>query len=197
MTVDVFVKAIDEEFLEDIDEIKEDTMVEIFIVHPQDEASLNQVKTSAQGINGLYYCAPLSLKEHCDAKCLAYEVDDLSLLNDQIEKPLYIDASLLDADLSKTLIEQGHKGIILNATNLYDELNDFFVAIGPANIDAFDIAVLANASMDKIVLQSSYPEHSFEAIFSTVKQISSVLFRPEESIIARATLHSLSLFGLK
>ena len=113
------------------------------------------------------------------------------------DKAIYIDAEILDSELQSRLIEGGYKGIILNANTLYDGLSDFFVAIGPSNIDSFDIAVLANASMDKIVLQSAYPEHAFEDIFTSVKQISSALFRPEESIIARATLHTLTLFGLK
>ena len=197
MTVDVYVKETDEKFIEDIDEIKEDTMVEIFMVHPRDITSLQEAKKTATQVNGLFYCAPISLKESCDDKCLAYFLDDLSLLDKSISKALYVNAEDLTVQLQEELTQGGQKGIILNATNLYDNLADFFVAVGPSNIDAFDMAVLANASMDKIVLQSAYPENDFEEIFQSVKVISSAMFRPEESIIARATLHSLKLFGLK
>ena len=197
MTVDVYVKEVDEGFIEEIDEIKEESMVEIFLVHPRDESALEEVKKTASQLNGLFYCAPLSLKESCDDKCLAYYLDQISLLDESVGTPLYVNADDLTQELQSSLIQGGHKGIILNATKLYEELSDFFVAIGPSNVSRFDMAVLANASMDKIVLQSAYPEHQFDEIFQSVKVISSALFRPEESIIARATQHSLTLFGLK
>jgi len=197
MTVDVYLKEINDLFIDEIDEIKEDTMVEIFIIHPRFKETLDETKGLCAKMNGLFYCAPLSLKDLCDEKCLAYYVDDISLLDASIEKPIYVDAEILDTDLQARLIEGNYKGIILNASTLYNELSAFFVAIGPSNINSFDIAVLANASMNKIVLQSAYPEHEFEDIFTSVKQISSALFRPEESIIARATLHTLTLFSLK
>jgi hypothetical protein len=197
MTVDVYVKAIDDAFIDDIDEIKEDTMVEIFLVHPQDSETIEQTKVLAKQFPGLFYCAPLSLRSLCDERCLAYFLDDADLLEGPLDKPLYIDANMLVPELMTQLIDGGYKGIILNAKELYEQIHDFFIAIGPSNVNAFDMAVLANASMDRIVLQSAYPQHGFEEIFESVKIISSSLFRPEESIIARATLHSLKLFGLK
>lgn len=197
MIVDAYVKEVDTALLEDIDEIKEDTNVDIFILHPRDKTALEETKKIVSQINGLFYCAPLSLKEHCDDKCLAYFLDDVALLDPDITAPLYIDANELSPELQKKLIKQNHKGIILNATKLYEDLANFFVAIGPSNVSEFDLAVLANVSMDKIILQSAYPEHDFEDIFNSVKVISSAIFRPEESIIARATLHTLTLFGLK
>lgn len=197
MIVDTYVKGLDTALIEDIDEIKEDSNVDIFIIHPRDEVALQETQKIVSQINGLFYCAPLSLKESCDDKCLAYFLDDISLLDPDITAPLYINANDLTSELQKELIHQNHKGIILNATRLYEDLPNFFVAIGPSNVSEFDLAVLANVSMDKIILQSAYPEHDFEDIFNSVKVISSAIFRPEESIIARATLHTLTLFGLK
>lgn len=197
MTVDVYVKEIDDAFIDDIDEIKEDTMVEIFLVHPRDSKTIEKTKAEAAKMHGLFYCAPLSLRSLCDEKCLAYYLDDPALLQDPLDKPLYVDAHSLTPELMTRLAEESYKGIILNAQELYEQLPDFFIAIGPSNVNAFDMAVLANVSMDRIVLQSAYPQHGFEEIFESVKVISSSLFRPEESIIARATLHSLTLFGLK
>lgn len=197
MIVDAYVKELDSALLEDLDEIKEDSNVDIFIIHPRDETTLEEIQKIVSQINGLFYCAPISLKEKCNDKCLAYFLDDISLLDDAITTPLYINADDLTPELQEKLIHEDHKGIILNATQLYEDLANFFVAIGPSNVSEFDLAVLANVSMDKIVLQSAYPEHDFEDIFQSVKVISSTLFRPEESIIARATLHILTLFGLK
>lgn len=197
MTVDVYVKEIDDVFIDDIDEIKEDTMVEIFLVHPRDSETIESTKTTAATMPGLFYCAPLSLRSLCDERCLAYYLDDPALLEGPIDKPLYVDAHSLSPELTTQLTEGNYKGIILNAQELYEQLPGFFIAIGPSNVNAFDMAVLANVSMDRIVLQSAYPQHGFEEIYESVKVISSSLFRPEESIIARATLHSLALFGLK
>lgn len=197
MIVDAYVKGLDSALIDDIDEIKEDSNVDIFIIHPRNERTLIEVQQSISQINGFFYCAPISLKENCDDKCLAYFLDDISLLDDGISTPLYINADDLTPELQEKLIHEDHKGIILNATKLYEDLPNFFVAIGPSNVNKFDLAVLANVSMDKIVLQSAYPEHDFEDIFQSVKVISSAIFRPEESIIARATLHILTLFGLK
>ncbi len=197
MTVDVYVKAIDDALIDEIDEIKEDTMVEIFVVHPRDSETMEQTKTTAAKMHGLFYSAPLSLRSLCDERCLAYYLDDPALLEGAIDKPLYVDAESLSPELISRLIDGGYKGIILNAQELYEQIPGFFIAIGPCNVNAFDMAVLANISMDRIVLQSAYPQHGFEEIFESVKVISSSLFRPEESIIARATLHSLTLFGLK
>jgi hypothetical protein len=52
-------------------------------------------------------------------------------------------------------------------------------------------------NMDRIVLQSGYPEHGFETIFGAVKVISDAMFRPEQSIVARATKSSLELLGFR
>lgn len=197
MIVDAYVKELDNALIEDIDEIKEDSNVDIFIIHPRDETALEEIQKIVSQINGLFYCAPISLKDNCDDKCLAYFLDDISLLDATITTPLYINADDLTPELQEKLIHEDHKGIILNATQLYEGLANFFVAIGPSNVSEFDLAVLANVSMDKIVLQSAYPEHDFGDIFQSVKVISSAIFRPEESIIARATLHILTLFGLK
>jgi len=197
MTVDVYVQSIDEAFLDDIDEIIEDTMVEMFIIHPRLKHEIEEVKEHAKEFNSIFYCAPLSLKDTCDERCVAYYVDDYSLLDTDISLPLFVDADTLESANKQQLIKGGFKGIILNASTLYEEMENFFVAIGPSNISAFDMAVLANASMDTFVLQSAYPQNDFDSIFESVKQISGAMFRPEQSIISRATLHSLTLFGFK
>jgi len=197
MTVDVYVEAADKEFLDDIDEIIEATMVEMFILHPRNHEELEEIKEYAKAFNAIFYCAPLSMKDLCDSRCVAYYVDDYSLLNTDIRLPLFIDAKTLNKHNKKQLIEGGFKGIVINSNTLNEELENFLTAIGPSNISSFDMAVLANASMDQFVLQSTYPRHSFEEIFESVKVISNAMLRPEQSIISRATQHSLIIFGFK
>ena len=40
MIVDAYVKGLDSALIDDIDEIKEDSNVDIFIIHPRDETTL-------------------------------------------------------------------------------------------------------------------------------------------------------------
>ncbi|WP_345969264.1 hypothetical protein WCX72_07800 [Sulfurimonas sp. HSL1-6] len=199
MTIDVNVKATNEDFLDDIDEIIEDTMVQIFFLQPEDEAALEKAKEEAEEYTALFYTAPLSLGEQSDAKCVGYRVKNADELRaaPKAGKPLFVDEADLDDALRALLIERGDQGVILNATQAHEELEQFFIAIGPSNVNAFDHEVLAGLSMDKIMLQSGFPEHGFDEIFPAVKTISDAMFRPEHSIIARATKHALSLAGLK
>lgn len=199
MTIDVNVKATNDEFLEDIDEIIEDTMVQMFFLQPTDEAALEKAKEDAEEYNALFYAAPLALAEQTDAKCVGYRIANADELRaaSALEKPLFVDENDMDDALRALLIERGDQGVILNATHAHDDLERFFIAIGPSNIGAFEHEVLASLSMDRIMIQSGYPDHSFDEIFPTVKTISDAMFRPEHSIIARATKHTLALAGFK
>ena len=197
MTVDVNVRYADAAFLEDIDEIMEDTMVQMFILQPRDPAALEAAKMQANEHTALFYSAPLTLSDKTDDNCVGFFVDDIDALPSAAGKPLFVDASQLDATMIKALGEGGHRGIVLNARTVHDELENFYLAIGPGNVEAFDTGKLAKLPMQKLVLQSSYPDFGFGEIFETSKAISDLMFRPDQSIIAEATKNSLLLFGFK
>jgi len=199
MTVDVNIHTADDAFLDDIDEIIEDTMVQMFFLQPEDADALHKAQEDAAEYSAIFYAAPLSLRSECDENCIGYRIDDTALLDnlEPLDKPLFIDESLLDETTVDTLIERGGHGIILNATKPHDTLKNYYIAIGPGSVDTFGPELLSQVDMNKIVLQSGYPEHGFDTIFGAVKQISDALFRPEQSIIARATQHSLALCGFK
>ena len=198
MTVDVNVTRTDEEMLDDLDEIMEDTMVQLFVLQPRDAEALERAKEAAEEHGALFYCAPLSLMEEADGNCVACYLDDPEALGELPEgKPLFVDASALDDSLVETLIENNCRGIILGADDTFDALETFYVAVGPGNVGNFDTERLARLPMDRIVLQSGYPDFGFDAIYTTAKRISDAMFRPEQSIIARATQSSLRLFGFK
>jgi len=196
MTIDVYLEDIDETFLEDIDEIIEDTMVDIFIVHAKNSNALERIQKSASEFNTLFYATTVELKWHADENCVGYiieSINSLSLLEDS-DKAIFIDEQYLSEEMINALNSGSYRGIIVNATSTHDELENFYVSIGARNISKFETKTLENISMDKIVLQSGYPEFNFNSIFETVKVISNSLFRPEQSIIARATKSSLALF---
>lgn len=196
MTIDVNLCRADETFLADIEEIMEETMVQMFILHPKTISEIEEAQEIADEYESIFYSVPLSLQDNSGSKCVAYsitcEADGMLLPS---EKPIIIDAELLhDAMITKL---SGSRGIILNPTQGYTSLEGFHLAMGSGNVGAFEAEVLAQMSMDKIVLQSTYPNHRFEEIMECVKVISNAMFRPEQSIIARATKSSLELFGFR
>jgi len=199
MTVDVNVAQVDEAFLDDIDEIKEDTLIQIFIVHPKNLEELETVQESADDNSEIFYSIPLTLQSQADANCKAYFVDDeaalLALSN--ADKPLFIQAIMINDTVIEKLLALDAKGIIINPTTTYEALPNFYLSIGANNVSGFDHEVLAKLDMDDLVLESSYPAHPFEIIEETAKVISNAMFRPEQSIIAHATTSSLKLFGFK
>jgi len=199
MTIDVNVKATNDDFLDEIDEIIEDTMVQMFFLQPEDAEAMEKAKAEAEAYSALFYAAPLALRASADANCVGYRVRTAEALQElpPLDKPLFIDEADLDDGLQSLLIARGDKGVILNATRAHDALEHFFVAIGPSNVGLFDPETLAALSMDRIVLQSGFPDHGFDEIFPAVKRVSDAMFRPEQSIIARATKHTLALAGFK
>lgn len=196
MTIDVNLCHADETFLADIEEIMEESMVQMFILHPKTISEIEEAQEITDEHESIFYSVPLSLQDNAGSKCVAYSITSVAdgmLLPS--EKPIVIDAELLnDAMITKL---SGSRGIILNPTHEYTPLEGFYLAMGIGNVGAFETEVLAQMSMDKIVLQSTYPNHGFEEIMACVKVISNAMFRPEQSIIARATKSSLELFGFR
>ena len=196
MTVDVNVLEADETLLEEIDEIMEETMVQLFILQPRTAEALEAAKEAAREHTAIFYVAPLTLRFESDEKCVGFFVDAPYLLEAlEITKPLFVDESQLDDALVALL--RYKRGIVLNATKLHDGLEQFFFAVGPGTIDRFSAEALAGVTMDRIVLQSGYPEYGFEQIHATAGKISNAIFRPEPSIIANATRSALTLLGFK
>ncbi|DAB37843.1 MAG: hypothetical protein A2552_08060 [Sulfuricurvum sp. RIFOXYD2_FULL_44_160] len=196
MTIDVNLCRADETFLADIEEIMEESMVQMFILHPKTISEIEEAQEIADEYESIFYSVPLSLQDNASSKCVAYSIrsEGESMLL-PIEKPIVIEAELLnDAMITKL---SGSRGIILNPTQEYTSLEGFYLAMGSGNVGAFETEVLSQMSMDKIVLQSTYPSHGFEEIMECVKVISNAMFRPEQSIIARATKSSLELFGFR
>lgn len=197
MTIDVNLHQTNEDFFDNLDEIMEDTMVQMFILHPSTESELAHAKTVAGENGSIFYSLPLHLHNEADENCVAFSIKDEQDRNllPVSGKPIVIDEAYLDEALVSAL--GGCRGIILNATQEHEALERFHLALGAENIGAFDTKTLSTLSMDRIVLQSSYPSRGFEEMTDAVKVISDAMFRPEQSIIARATKSSLELFGFR
>lgn len=197
MTIDVNLYRADEEFIDNIDEIIEESMVQMFILHPSTPDEVKKSQALADEYESIFYSLPLRLRDEADSHCVAYSIkgqEDSALLP-SADKPIMVEESVLDENLIASL--GSHQGIILNATREYSGLPNFLLALGSGNIGVFNTEVLNKMSMDRIALQSTYPTHGLDEITKTVKVISDAMLRPEQSIIARATKSSLELFGFR
>jgi len=199
MTIDVNVKQLDNTFLDDIDEIMEETMVQIFIVHPATQEEIETVKNEAMQHNSIFYTVPYILRDYASDKCIGYTLDADDLIDIEMlkEKVVFVEESDLTEELRTKMQDPSMKGIILNPTSEHQELEHFLLSFGTDTLDHFDAELLSGLSMDRLVLQSGYPDNDFETLYETAKKISDVMFRPEHSIIARATKSSLERFGLR
>ena len=196
MTVDVNMKQADAELLEDLDEVMEDSMVQLFVLQPRTPEELETAKARAAEHEAIFYAAPIAMKNETDENCVGFVIRSREELADA-DKPIFVEEKDTQGDLGATLGSGGYAGIILDATQPHEALPRFFLSLGAAGIDRFDPEALNRLDMDRIVLQSSYPEHGLSGIYRTVKVISDAMFRPEQSIIARATKNSLTLLGFK
>jgi len=197
MTVDVNVRAADEAFLDEIDDIMEETMVQMFVLQPRDSDELETAKEQADLYTSIFYCAPVTCYDEIDDNCVGFFADNMHALKavQASKKPIFVEESQLDDAMVSALGEGGYHGVILNATAAHDDLEKFYLAVGPGNVGKFDPECLAKVPMERLLMQSGYPDYGFEEIFETSKAISDVMFRPDPSIIAAATKSALSLLG--
>ena len=196
MTVDIGMNHADEALLEDLDEVMEDSMVQLFVLQPRTEEALKEARKQAREYEAIFYVAPMVMKDETDENCVGFLVRDPKELSDA-DKPVFVEEKDLGGELSEALVRGGYEGIVLNASKPHEDLPGFLVALGEGGIDRFDPEALNQFDMDRIVLQSGYPEYDLSGIYRTVKVISDAMFRPEQSIIARATKNSLTLLGFK
>ncbi|WP_428739004.1 hypothetical protein [Sulfurimonas sp.] len=194
MTVDVHVSAYDDAFIDNIEDIMEETIVQMFVLHPKSIDSLEEVQELSNEHNNIFYTVPTELLENSCNKCVGVVISSAKELEQIEDRVVMIEEAHLDETFYEAL--GAHKGIILNATKSHEDLENFFVSISPSSIDLFDKDELNKLSMQKIALQSNYPKHEFDEVYTTVEKISHAMFRSEQSITLEATKNTLQLFSL-
>lgn len=194
MTVDVQVNDYDDEFIDNIEDIVEETLVGMFILHPKDESSLQDVQSLSMQHPNIYYAIPSTLLEKKCEKCVAVVISKEEELQNVNNDVIMVEEKIVDESMSNAL--QNHKGIILNATKNHDDLENFFVSISPGSVDIYDKDQLNKLSMKKLALQSGYPQYQFDDVYTCVEKISHAMFRSEQSITLEATKNTLQLFEL-
>src|SRR5437763_816100 len=113
MTIDVNLYRADEEFIDNIDEIIEESMVQMFILHPSTLDEINETKELAEEYTSIFYSLPLHLRSEADSHCVAFSIkDDKDIILLTSDKPIMVDESVLTESLIISLGE--YRGIILN-----------------------------------------------------------------------------------
>jgi hypothetical protein len=190
---------LEDDFFDDIDEIMEDTMINIFILHPKTLQEIQKAKDFSQEHHVIFYTLPLEfLDEHRDENCKALYLDAPITASklDAIDLPICISAEVIDDSFASTLATSSTKGVILDADKNY-HIPNFFEGMSYKTLLSFSDKELEAIDMKHIVLHSNYPNQGFETIHETAKLISDAIFRPDESIKNCATVNSLSLLGLR
>jgi hypothetical protein len=194
MTIDVQVNEYDDQFIENIEDIVEETLVGMFVLHPKDIQSLEDVQALSNQHPNIFYALPPKLLENRCEKCVAVVISSVEDLENLTDNVIMIEEKFLDKLMVKAL--QNSKGIILNATKNHENLENFFVSISPGSVDFYDKDQLNKLSMKKLALQSSYPQYEFDDVYTCVEKISHTMFRSEQSITLEATKNTLQLFNL-
>ena len=197
LDMNISLSAIDDEFLEELDELIEDTRVEYFIINPKTKEELAQTKVLCSENIRFKYTLPIEFKEQKDSNCMAFQVTKEEEVDLVENMPLVIDSSNLDDTFIDMLNCTSNKGIILNAKESDNKLLNFVYAVSRDSIDKWTNRGMMNTDYNRLGLQSNYPNYSYdELIDDLLKDMSDMTFRAEQTIAAGGTRIILKTFGL-
>lgn len=135
MTIDVHINEYDDVFIDNIEDIVEDTIVGMFVLHPKDLNSLQEVQELSNEYHNIFYAVPSELLDKTCEKCIAVVVSKAEELETIDDRVVMIEELNLDETLCRAL--SPHKGIILNATKSHDNLKNFFCKYQPEQCRSF------------------------------------------------------------
>jgi hypothetical protein len=199
MILDMNIKldGIDEEFLDELDELIEDTRVEYFIINPNTSNELEKAKTICQEYERFKYTIPIQLLHISDKNCVAVQISNPSELSLVENMPIVIHSDNLDLKFVDTLNTHNIKGVILDAKEEDNNLFNFAFSISHKSLENWTKEGLTNTDYNKLALQSDYPEYSYDDLLEVhLKKMSDMTFRAEQTIAAGGTRTVLKTFQL-
>ena len=196
LDMNIELSGIDEEFLENLAELIEDTRVEYFIINPRNKEDLQKAQELCEEIQRFKYTLPVEFKNLQDKNCVAIRIikaQELALVEN---KPLVIDTKDLTDEFIELLNKSGIKGVILDAKESDNRLENFAYSISFDSLNNWTKKGITDTDYNKIALQSDYPKHSYDELFDVLlKNISDLTFRAEQTIAAGGTRTILKTFG--
>ena len=196
LDMNIELSGIDEEFLENLAELIEDTRVEYFIINPRNKEDLQKAQELCEEIQRFKYTLPVEFKNLQDKNCVAIRITKAQELALVDNIPLVIDSKDLNDEFIELLNKSGIKGVILDAKESDNRLENFAYSISFDSLNNWTKKGITDTDYNKIALQSDYPKYSYDELFDVLlKNISDLTFRAEQSIAAGGTRTVLKTFG--
>jgi len=197
LDMNIQLSGIDEEFLEELDELIEDTRVEYFIINPETKEELEKAQTLCNNSQRFKYTLPAKFIEKQDKNSIALHIKNEKELDFETNLPLVIDSKNLNKEFIKALNEKNIQGVLLNATEQDTLLNNVIYSISQNSLKKWTQKGIKNTDYNKLALQSDYPNQSYDEFLDVMlKEISDLTFRAEQTIAAGGTRSLLKLFKL-
>ena len=196
LDMNIELSGIDEEFLENLAELIEDTRVEYFIINPRNKEDLQKAQELCFEVERFKYTLPIEFKSLQDKNCVAIRITKAKELTFVEDKPLVIDSKDLTDEFIELLNKSGIKGVILDAKQSDNRLENFAYSISFDSLNNWTKKGITDTDYNKIALQSDYPKYSYDELFDVLlKNISDLTFRAEQTIAAGGTRTILKTFG--
>ena len=196
LDMNIELSGIDEEFLENLAELIEDTRVEYFIINPRNKEDLQKAQELCEEIQRFKYTLPVEFKNLQDKNCVAIRITKAQELALVDNIPLVIDSKDLNDEFIELLNKSAIKGVVLDAKESDNSLLNFAYSISFDSLNNWTKKGITDTDYNKIALQSDYPKYSYDELFDVLlKNISDLTFRAEQSIAAGGTRTVLKTFG--
>lgn len=196
LDMNIELAGIDEEFLDNLAELIEDTRVEYFIINPRNKEDLQKAQELCQEVERFKYTLPVEFKSLQDKNCVAIRITKAQELTLVDNKPLVIDSKDLTDEFIEILNKSAIKGVILDAKESDNRLENFAYSVSFDSLNNWTKKGITDTDYNKIALQSDYPKYSYDELFDVLlKNISDLTFRAEQSIAAGGTRTILKTFG--
>ena len=199
MVLDMNIKleGIDEEFLEELEELIDDTRVEYFIINPKDKDELINTQKICSDCERFKYTLPVEFKDMQDENCVALKISKIEDLESITKIPLVVDSKDINDELIEKLNSTDMKGVVLNSKESDKRLENFACGISQDTLKDWSKEGITDIDVNRISLQSDYPKYTYDDLFDVLlKDISDLNFRPEQTIAAGGTRSTLKMFGL-
>ncbi len=195
--MNINLDGIDEEFLDDLEELIEDTRVEYFIINPKSKDDLEKTQEICSSYERFKYTLPIELIDSQDKSCVALRISNISQLELVSQMPLVIESENLSDEFIELLNNKDIKGVVLNAKESDNKLVNFTYSISQDSLKNWTKKGITDTDYNKISLQSDYPRFTYDELFDVLlKDISDLTFRAEQTIAAGGTRTALKTFGL-
>lgn len=196
LDMNIELSGIDEEFLENLAELIEDTRVEYFIINPRNKEDLQKAQELCEEVERFKYTLPVEFKNLQDKNCVAIRITKAQELALVDNIPLVIDSKDLNDEFIELLNKSAIKGVVLDAKESDNRLLNFAYSISFDSLNNWTKKGITDTDYNKIALQSDYPKYSYDELFDVLlKNISDLTFRAEQSIAAGGTRTVLKTFG--